>query len=160
MIMIDFIFVGELRGFENFKIDLKNKIKNNRKNCHFAITFCIGSESCIKRSILSKPCHPNADENSKQFMLKSNVAKSGEMGRPRHKTKVKTQSQNSGPPEVTASSHSTGGQSSNDDASNFSSNISTNSKSNIEEEYLSNCCKVSRCLAINGHRNVRVFKRK
>ena len=38
---IDFIFVGELCGFENFKIELKNKIKNNRKNRHFAITFCI-----------------------------------------------------------------------------------------------------------------------
>ena len=68
--IIDFIFVGELRGFENFKIELKNKIKNNRKNRHFAITFCIDSKSCIRRSILSTPCHIDINEHLKQIKLK------------------------------------------------------------------------------------------
>ena len=62
--------MGELRGFENFKIELKNKIKNNCKNRHFTITFCIDSKSCIRHTILSTPCHPNADQHPKQFMLK------------------------------------------------------------------------------------------
>ena len=44
--IIHFIFVGELRGLENFKIEVKNKIKKNRKNRHFAITFCV---DCIHR---------------------------------------------------------------------------------------------------------------
>ena len=77
------------------------------------------------------------------------------MGRPRHKTKAKTQSQNSGPPDMTASSHSSG-QSSNDDASNFSSNglliVSLIARRSISVTKVSNCCKVSQCLAINGQK--------
>ena len=79
---------------------------------------------------------PKRRSTSKAIHAEANVAESGEMGRPRRKTKAKTQSQNSGPPDRTASSHSSR-QSSNDDASNFSSNKSTSSNSNSEEEYFS-----------------------
>ena len=79
---------------------------------------------------------PKRRSTSKAIHAEANVAESGEVGRQRHKTKAKTQSQNSGLPDTTASSHSSR-QSSNDDASNFYSNESTNSKSNSEEEYFS-----------------------
>ena len=79
---------------------------------------------------------PKRRSTSKAIHAEANVAKSGEIGRPRRKTKAKTQSQNFGPPDTTApSSHSR--QSSNDDASNSSSNESISSRSSGEEGYSS-----------------------
>ena len=50
---------------------------------------------------------PKCRSASKAIHAEANVAEAGEMGRPRRKTKAKTQSQqNFGPPDTTAPSHS------------------------------------------------------
>ena len=73
------------------------------------------------------------------------------------KLRQKRSHKNSGPPDRTASSHSSQ-QSSNDDASNFSSNESTRSKSNSKEEYCDEGVKLLQGKSMSHHKWAQKWK--